>query len=260
MTTKKLIIILIILVIIICCIAGCLVLAYRAWPLLRFAWITTASDRISLDRPAHTPLPTRMHDPVINGPLVWDLEIVQCGQVIDAQDGIVKLERAPFTIRLYLPQLYLRVGFNISEQNDNHRIINPGVHLSEVCENPDNNWAPRAFCSGQSYAEAIDPDKELIISSAGTHHVDGVNRRWHNVIETTQGVIVERQVNFLKQKILQEEEHLEFPIEQYQGSKLYLSFLINYHDQDLIGEDELKEITLQFPPHLYFPLIQNSIR
>lgn len=173
-----------------------------------------------------------MPDSLLPQPFLWPVEIVQHDKVINVHDGEVSLDRQPFTIRvtLFVPRA---VHLNVLDDDSNFKAIQPGLHTD----------CPIPFCIGGGVAEDDynQLPSRLYVGKIGYHlltlDTQGENwYRWNRATETREGIVFERDVFFLN----------DTPIEEYKSARLYLVFFVDYHNYEVIDDDELKKVVLHF--------------
>jgi hypothetical protein len=161
----------------------------------------------------------------------WSVEIVQNGQTLTASNDLVTQARAPFTIRVRMPQP-LPVKLNALDSDANFKALQPGFALADDCT--------LALCTGMDVAEdRLNPEKDLFVDPQLTHYLyyqGPQDHRWSRADITATGATLERDVVTLNAK----------PIEQFQGPALYLLFFVDYTNPGQIDPGELKKLTLAF--------------
>ena len=161
----------------------------------------------------------------------WSVEIVQNSQTLTATNNTVALARAPFTIRVIMPQP-LPVKLNTFSTDANFKALQPGFVLADDCT--------LALCTGMDVAEdRLNPEKDLFVDPQLTHYLyyqGPQDHRWSRADITATGATLERDVVTLNTK----------PIAQYQDPALYLLFFVNYTNPGQIDPGELKKIALAF--------------
>ncbi len=161
----------------------------------------------------------------------WSVEIVQNSQTLTATTDSIALARAPFTIRVSMPQP-LPVKLNALNTDANFKALQPGFVLADNCT--------VALCTGMDVAEdRLNPEKDLFVDPQLTHYLyyqGPQDHRWSRADITATGATLERDVLTLNTK----------PIAQYQDPALYLLFFVNYTNPGQIDPGELKKITLAF--------------
>jgi hypothetical protein len=161
----------------------------------------------------------------------WQVEIVQAEQVHPDDIGDVLLARAPFAIRVRLPQP-MAVKLNASTSDENFVLLQPGFTFTDDCA--------LALCTGMDVAEEpLNPDRWLAVDSLSTHYLYylGPNdHRWSRVAVDANGAVFERDITLLNDE----------PVEQFTAPALYLLLMVNVGDPATIEPGELKKITLIF--------------
>lgn len=193
----------------------------------------TSTARIpatSAAEPAASPLPTAIpaSPPAANG---WTVEIVQNGQAASTDTGQVLLARAPFTLRVSLPQP-LPVKLNANADDANFLSLQPGFVFTEDCL--------QALCTGMDVAEErLNPAQALFVDPMSTHYLyyqGPEDHRWSRATVDANGAVFERDVALLNDQ----------PIAQYAAPALYLLFFVDFSNPGVIDEGELKKIALIF--------------
>ena len=93
----------------------------------------------------------------------WSVEIVQDGQPLAATADEVQLPRAPFTIRVQMPQP-LPVKLNALNTDANFQALQPGFALTNDCT--------LALCTGMDVAEdRLNPERDLFVDPQLTHYL-----------------------------------------------------------------------------------------
>lgn len=167
-----------------------------------------------------------------SGPLNWQAVIVQSNQALVADaNGQVALARAPFTLRVTLPQVYpVKLNANTSDQN--FQTLNPGFVFVPDCT--------QAFCTGMEIAEELfGASQALVVGQLETHYLyyaSDADHRWSRVQFTDTGVVLERDVAYLN----------DTPLAQFADPALYLTLFVNYRNPEQIDDTELQKITLLF--------------
>ena len=164
--------------------------------------------------------------------LAWQVEIIQGESTYAADAGDVSLARAPFTLRVRLPQP-MAVKLNANTTDENFQLLQPGTVFDPDCE--------IALCTGMNMAEeALNPDQWLAVDGFSTHYLyyaSDADHRWSRTVVDAAGATFERDVAWLN----------EAPIEQFAGSALYVLFFADANGSESIEPGELKKITLIFP-------------
>lgn len=175
------------------------------------------------------PVPTEAAAPQAGGE--WTVEVVQNGQVASAEADQVRLARAPFTLRVTLPQP-LPVKLNASGDDANFIALQPGYVFTEDCFD--------ALCTGMDVAEdRLNPTQVLFVDPQSTHYLyyqAPDDHRWSRAVVDASGAVFERDVAVLN----------DFPIDQFPGSELYLLFFVDSGNPGVIDPGELRKITLLF--------------
>jgi hypothetical protein len=157
------------------------------------------------------------------------VEIVQNGQVSSTETGQVQVARAPFTLRVTLPQP-LPVKLNANADDANFIALQPGFVFTEDCL--------QALCTGMDVAEErLNPTQVLFVDPQSTHylHYQGPDdHRWSRATVDAAGAVFERDVALLN----------DTPVEQFGASELYLLLFVDSANPGTIDPDELKKITL----------------
>src|SRR5260221_1517876 len=84
----------------------------------------------------------------------WSVEIVQDSQTLSSTTDTVKVARAPFTIRVRLPQP-LPVKLNTLNSDANFKALQPGAVLTDDCTT--------ALCTGMDVTDdRLNPEQELL--------------------------------------------------------------------------------------------------
>jgi hypothetical protein len=161
----------------------------------------------------------------------WQVDLVQGGQAQPGGTSEVTLARAPFTIRVSLPQP-LPVKLNALDSDANFQLIQPGYTFTPDCM--------VALCTGMDVAEERqNPDRVLYVDPISTHYlyyVDGADNRWSRATVGPEGAVFERDVAALNGQ----------PIEQWTGPALYLLVFANPANPDVVDPGELKKIIMLF--------------
>ncbi len=161
----------------------------------------------------------------------WQVEVVQNGQVLPEDGGQVKLARAPFTLRVLLPDA-VPVKLNVLDTDANFIAIQPGFVFTADCM--------VALCTGMDVAEErLNPQKALFVDPLSTHYLyynGPEDHRWSRAAFTSAGAVFERDVAVLN----------DTPVEQFQDPALYLLFLVNRDNPDVVDPGELKKLILAF--------------
>ena len=206
--------------------AGLILLAACSSPAPTSAPTATAAPLPAT--PTAGPVPTTA---LAAAEFTWSVEIVQNSQTLTATNNTVALARAPFTIRVRMPQP-LPVKLNALNTDANFKALQPGFVLADDCT--------MALCTGMDVAEdRLNPEKDLFVDPQLTHYLyyqGPQDHRWSRADITATGARLERDVVTLNTK----------PIAQYQDPALYLLFFVNYTNPGQIDPGELKKITLAF--------------
>jgi hypothetical protein len=175
---------------------------------------------------ADTALPTDVTGAPVRG---WTVEIVQNGQVSSTETGQVQLARAPFTLRVTLPQP-LPVKLNLNADDANFIALQPGFVFTEDCL--------QALCTGMDVAEErLNPTQVLFVDPQSTHYLyyqSPDDHRWSRATVDANGAVFERDVALLN----------DTPVEQFGASELYLLLFVDSANPGTIDPDELKKIAL----------------
>jgi hypothetical protein len=178
---------------------------------------------------AESPVPTDASAPQAGGE--WTVAVVQNGQVAPSENDQVRLARAPFTLRVTLPQP-LPVKLNASGDDANFIALQPGYVFTEDCFD--------ALCTGMDVAEErLNPTQVLFVDPQSTHYLyyqAPDDHRWSRATVDAGGAVFERDVSLLN----------DFAIDQFPGSELYLLFFVDSANTGVIDPGELKKITLLF--------------
>ena len=206
--------------------AGLMLLAACSGPAPTSAPVTATAPRPAT--PTSGPVPTTA---LAAAEFTWSVEIVQDGQTVSMTADTARLARAPFTVRVRLPQP-LPVKLNAFNSDANFKALQPGASVSDDCTT--------ALCTGMDVAEdRLNPDKDLFVDPQLTHYLyyqGPQDHRWSRADVTVTGAIMERDVATLNTK----------PIAQYADPALYLLFFVDYTKANQIDPGELKKITLAF--------------
>src|SRR5262245_34102598 len=161
----------------------------------------------------------------------WSVDIVQMSQVLTVTNDTVAAARAPFTIRVRMPQP-LPVKLNALNSDANFKALQPGFVLADDCT--------LALCTGMDVAEdRLNPEKDLFVDPQLTHYLyyqGPQDHRWSRADITATGATLERDVVTLSTK----------PVEQYADPALYLLFFVDYTHPGQIDPGELKKLMLAF--------------
>jgi hypothetical protein len=161
----------------------------------------------------------------------WAVEIVQNGQVSSTETGQVLLARAPFTLRVRLPQA-LPVKLNANADDANFQALQPGFVFTDDCL--------QALCTGMDVAEdRLNPTQALFVDTLSTHYLyyqGPDDHRWSRATVGASGAVFERDVALLNDQ----------PVDQYAAPALYLLLFVDLSNPGVIDEGELKKIALIF--------------
>lgn len=195
-----------------------------------------------------TPFSTNLYEPTplpftFKGPINWQVEFIQENKVISPQtNGRFQLSKSPFTIRFTLPKP-LAVQLNLFDTPRNFEELKPGLnvglkHFAEYCVRSDGFSFP--FCPGTSVSEGSFNDSKNLYSSVEIFHylyyTDEYDHRWDKVEITPEQTIFERDVLYISNT----------PIYQFEKEALYLTIFVDYHEQEVVNDDELKKIMVLF--------------
>lgn len=176
--------------------------------------------------------------------VTWAVEIVQDGQVVKSDNqGRLRINRAPFTIRVTLPAPET-VMLNVTDNPELQTTINPGWSLQR-CDTDSHQGRSLPFCPGTGMAEYPRNQKERLFLKANAHHhlyYQGPDKHyWSRVTHTAGGgVVFERVVKSLNGD--------EVALASWGGEALHMIFLVDLHKDAVVHADELKELTLLLRP------------
>jgi hypothetical protein len=161
----------------------------------------------------------------------WKVDIVQNGQVTGTEAGTAAIARAPFTLRVTLPQA-LPVKLNANADDANFIALQPGYVFTEDCV--------EALCTGMDVAEErLNPTQALFVDPQSTHYLyyqGPDDHRWSRAVVDANGAVFERDVALLNDQL----------IEQYAAATLYLLLYVDLSNPGVIDPGELKKIAVSF--------------
>lgn len=179
-----------------------------------------------------------------------------------AKEGVIKLNKAPFTIRVKLPAPRT-VQLNALDTDDNFKRVKAGMPSDFTKEqlketSPDELQLPHCFIPGTGSAEVgrgtgrpgSDDDANyewLFVSRDAHHHLyfeDAKHHRWSKATVTSGAAVFERNVSRLS--VESGDEELEMPVPKFAKDRLFLLFYVESHDKKTLDEDELKKLALEF--------------
>lgn len=175
-----------------------------------------------------SPLPTVWAGEQQGGP-AWTVDVVQNRQVLAAENGSVRLARAPFTLRVTLPQP-LPVKLNANADDANFIALQPGFVFSDDCF--------EALCTGMDVAEErLNPTQELFVDPQSTHYLYYAgpdDHRWSRAAVSEANAVFERDVAVLN----------ALPIEQFGANELYLVLFVDSANPGTIDPGEIQKLIL----------------
>jgi hypothetical protein len=161
--------------------------------------------------------------------VAWTVELVQNGQAFPTEAGQVTLLRAPFTLRVTLPQP-LPVKLNVNADDANFIALQPGYVFAEDCF--------EALCTGMDVAEErLNPTQVLFVDPMSTHYLyyqGPEDHRWSRATVTETSAVFERDVALLN----------DVPIQDFGASELYLLLFVDSINPGTIDPGELKKIAV----------------
>lgn len=164
----------------------------------------------------------------------WNVSLIQNDVEIHDQNNTFNIIRKPFTIRIKISKPIL-VALNVLDTEANFIKIKAGMYAWDGCVHE-----VHAFCDTAMVAAlkpnllAIDKKEGLAIHSFFlTPKLGEIGSKF---TITHDAVIYERYVSSLNST----------PIEQFTGEKLYLLFLAKYQEGNIIKDDELKKLVINF--------------
>jgi hypothetical protein len=159
----------------------------------------------------------------------WTVVVVQDGQVLPQESGSVRLARAPFTLRVTMPQP-LPVKLNVNADDANFIALQPGYVFTDDCF--------EALCTGMDVAEErLNPTAELFVDPMSTHYLyyqGPEDHRWSRATVTDTGAVFERDVAVLN----------TLPIQDFGASELYLLMFVDSANPGTVDPGELQKIVL----------------
>ncbi len=175
-----------------------------------------------------SPLPTVAPGDAQGAPN-WTVEFVQDGQVVPLESGAVRLARAPFTLRVTLPQP-LPVKLNVNADDSNFIALQPGYTFTEDCLD--------ALCTGMDVAEErLNPVQELFVDGQSTHYLyyqGPDDHRWSRATVGDGRAVFERDVAVLN----------TLPIQDFGAPELYMLLYVDNGNPSVIDPGELQKIVL----------------
>jgi hypothetical protein len=197
-------------------------------PTTALSTATSVQNVAPTQGPTGSPVPTALPSDSSGAPN-WTVEIVQGGQVIPAENGAVRLARAPFTMRVTLPQA-LPVKLNVNADDANFIALQPGYVFTEDCLD--------ALCTGMDVAEErLNPTQELFVDPQSTHYLyyqGPDDHRWSRATVGEGSAVFERDVAVLN----------TLPIQEFGASELYLLLFTDSANPGVIDPGELQKIVL----------------
>ncbi len=172
----------------------------------------------------------------------WVVEIVQDGEVISSPNQEYRLQKNPFTIRIRLPKPH-HVQLNVLNKDDNFKRINPDLPIDSCPE------TMQPFCIGMGFSGETGRlyiDEEYGEGHLFLYYENENDHNWDRVEISETQTVFERDVFGLVFQRYHPNEDEFILLQSFTGPRLYLVFLVNDRDRNLINEGELKKIILSF--------------
>jgi hypothetical protein len=166
----------------------------------------------------------------------WNMEILQNDKIVPINNGQVELERKPFTIRVTLPVFLVElptllvVKLNVFDKDTNFQQIVSGFTFDYDCDT--------VFCPTSCMAED-NTSTFLFVDVQSTHcwyYDDEKFNRWSRVSIKDDGAILDHDIAFLGKNSISETTY----------SSLYMVFWIDYREQQVVDDSEIKKVVLMF--------------
>ncbi len=182
----------------------------------------------------------------------WAVDIVQDERILPEENGQIRLQKKPFTVRVHLPGP-LSVELAAFEDQQVFKCTKPGIDVKNCVLPLDCNMPfPFPFCWGAQYGDKFNKEEGLVIHAEWTRYLyyeSECDHAWNKVAITTEGYIFEFKVSifsFPRDIAISGREYDLVPIEQFERQKLYIMLLGDYKNRGTIDVGELKKITLSF--------------
>jgi Type II secretion system (T2SS), protein G len=163
----------------------------------------------------------------------WNVAILQGGKVTPSVAEVVTLQRAPFVIRVTMPQPPRNVMLNVLGDDRTFNLVN-GFNFDDCAKHIG------VFCNATGMSEnSFDVDKNLRLFADAMHYIyyeSEKDHRWSRISFSGDNVIFEREV-----------ANIDFgPIEKTKTPALYLTFVIRPIDRQTLSQSDVRRVKIVF--------------